>query len=193
MPGFQQILERSKASVVSPDSHIRVVIHKGSSMRFAFAKDAYRRYDEARLCAQLAAVLVSAFAAEERVRREALSAAVGDTVHPRAEWQLDARERQLRKHRAHIAVLGKSDDGRVRVKRTGEDGWAVRIASGTLKDLDAAEFLTRFQQALSAAVREHRIAVADARLKVFGSARHRRYVAPEPKTPKETPNGRPKR
>ncbi|MGH8881469.1 MAG: hypothetical protein ACRD0P_29650 [Stackebrandtia sp.] len=175
--GFRENFHGATIRVDSPDGNIAARFETDGSLRFAFARDTYDRYDEDTLSRQLPRLLGDAFRERDRVRQEALNATTGEVVEVWRDWELDTRQREYRRLREEIHCRGKSGDGLVKFRRTGSEDWQARITAGALRRLSEPGFRTALSTAVSAALRDYRIQLARARVTVYGDADLREIAA----------------
>jgi hypothetical protein len=137
----------------SPDGHIAGVLRNRTEVLIAFRPGSYGRYSESVLADQLGALARLLWAGRTREYNAALSEAFGETITGESP-AISERDRYYRAAREELVAEGMSGDGLVYVGVQGMRTWAVRVADGTIRELDEHEFATRVYEASHAMIND---------------------------------------
>jgi hypothetical protein len=81
---------------------------------------------------------------------------------------VSARDRDYRTARDELIAEGRSADGRVHLAVRGMRGWTIRIADGTLRELDEEEFTGRVREAAAELIRDQLAKVRTLKARIYG-------------------------
>ena len=144
-------LNTMEVSAVSPDGNISGRLRNRSEVVLAFRPGSYGRYSEYGLADQLGGLARLLWAGRTREYYVALSEAFGETISHETP-AVSERDRVYRAARDELIAEGKSADGSVYVGVQGMRAWVVRIADGTIRELDEDEFGMRVYEASHAMI-----------------------------------------
>jgi hypothetical protein len=146
-------LDSMQVTSTSPDGQIAGVLRNRTEVFIAFRPGSYGRYSESVLADQLGALARLLWAGRTREYYAALSEAFGETITGESP-AISERDRYYRAAREELVAEGLSSDGLVYVGVQGMRTWAVRVAEGTIRELDEHEFATRVYEASHAMIND---------------------------------------
>jgi hypothetical protein len=126
----------------SPDGGITAIQQHQNQVTLEFRSGAYRRYSEAGLEAQLAALADAVRISCQRSFYETISDFTGRSITAReAAQQLDGADRRLHEAQRELRVEVTSPGGWITGETQGLDRWQIRIRDGALRTLSEEEFV----------------------------------------------------
>ncbi|GAA4919750.1 hypothetical protein LX16_4310 [Stackebrandtia albiflava] len=168
MPDFQERLNSLKVTVTSPDNQIKAHLVAGEQLTLAFRPNTYERYDEDRLSDQLAKLATLAWVGYRRGWKQAKADTRGVPVSEVEEQHWDARYRRYDEDIANLVAQGSSRSGLIQLRSKGLAYWKVRIAPGTLRQLDEPAFVRETVGAFAALQRDSKMKTTVLKDRHFG-------------------------
>lgn len=150
-------LDRVVVEETSPDGGIVATQIHRNQITLQFRRGAYRRYNEAALENQLAALARAVRINCQRSFYETISAVTGQSMTVgEAERDLDGPDRRFREAQRALRVAATSPGGWITAETQGLDNWRVHIKRGALRALAEEEFVAEATAGLRDLLRAHR-------------------------------------
>lgn len=164
---FSEFLGGAVITATSPDNNITFELEDGNSISMFFAEGTYRRYSEAALEAQLAALARLVWVGHRRAHLAALSHSAGYPVDS-GDSQLDPRGREFREQRSQTTVAGRSSNGYVTVSSIGLTGWKFRISPGAIAKFSEEQLLQEVWSAFLSLWTDYRRKMTNLKHEIYG-------------------------
>lgn len=140
-------LDNMKIGATSTDGNLRAELSGRTHVELRFREDSYHDYRDGELARHLTELAHRLTAGCRDGQRMIMERDSGRPVDDGPHW--NARIRRLREAKLRLGAGGDSPGGRVRIRTLGLHEWAVRIAPGTVRELDQAQFQSHVSTAIA--------------------------------------------
>ena len=139
MARFMEKLNSLVVTATSPDGNIKSRLVGGENLTLAFRPGSYRDYSETVLADQLAKLGILTWTTYHRGWLKALGEVNGEKYTKKPQhW--NANHRRYDEAIAEAVTQGTSPSGRIEMRAKGLAFWKVRVADGTVEELEEQHF-----------------------------------------------------